>query len=272
VDTLHTAVRVFPAPLSATVPQLAMLVPPLVKLTLPPGALPVTDAVKVTFAPTMEGLIELTRPVLVVVLGLTTWESEELLDPVLAPSPEYAATMLCVPADSAAVLHAAVRVLPLPVSATVPQAASVVPPSVKPTVPVGALPVTEAVNVTFAPTIDGLAVLVTLVVAAALLLTTCVSAELLDAVFELSPAYEATMLCVPTARPAALHAPVRVLPVPDRATAPQPAMAVPPSVKLSVPVGAAPVTDALNVTVTPTIDGLIELATLVVVVVLLLTT
>ena len=46
-----------------------------------------------------------------------------------------------------------------------------------------------------------------------------------------------------------LHAAVRVLPIPLRATAAQPAIDVPPSVKLTLPVGFVPVTVAVNVTV-----------------------
>ena len=56
--------------------------------------------------------------------------------------------MLWVPAVRAEVEHAAVRVLPLPVSATAEQPAIDVPPSLKLTLPVGAAPVTVAVNVT----------------------------------------------------------------------------------------------------------------------------
>ena len=64
--------------------------------------------------------------------------------------------MLWVPAVRAEVEHVAVRVLPLPVSATAEQPAIDVPPSLKLTLPVGATPVTVAVNVTLAPTVDGL--------------------------------------------------------------------------------------------------------------------
>lgn len=102
--------------------------------------------------------------------------------------------MLCVPAANAAVLHVAVRVLPIPLSAAVPQPAILDPPSVKFTVPVGALPVTDAVNVTLAPAIDGLVPLVTPVVVAVFALMTCDRDTLLDAVFDPSPAYAATML------------------------------------------------------------------------------
>ncbi len=72
----------------------------------------------------------------------------------LLGSPEYVAVMLCVPAVSVALLHVAVRVLPVPVSATALHKMFV--PSLKVTVPVGAVPVTVAVKVTLWPTIEGL--------------------------------------------------------------------------------------------------------------------
>src|SRR5262245_65817797 len=75
--------------------------------------------------------------------------------------------MLCVPADRAAVEHAAVRVLPLPESATAEQPESDVTPSAKFTLPVGLVPVTVAVKVTLAPAVDGLAELTRVVVVAA---------------------------------------------------------------------------------------------------------
>ena len=48
---------------------------------------------------------------------------------------------------------------------------------------------------------------------------------------------------------------VRVLPLPASATAAQPAIDVAPSLKLMVPVGAMPVTVAVNVTLAPKVDG-----------------
>ena len=72
--------------------------------------------------------------------------------------------MLCAPAISVAVAHAAVRVFPVPVSATVPQPLIVAPLSVNFTVPVGALPITVAVKVTLLPTIAGLSELASVVV------------------------------------------------------------------------------------------------------------
>ncbi len=69
------------------------------------------------------------------------------------------------------------------------------------------------------------------------------------------------MLCVPPVRLALLHAAVLELAEPaGKATAPQPVKVVPPSVKPTLPVGAAPLTVAVKVTLVPTIEGLAELA------------
>src|ERR1700674_3399938 len=171
--------------------------------------------------------------------------------------------MLCVPALRPLVGHAAMRVLPAPVSASAPQPLIVLPPSVKFRVPVGPLPVTDAVNVTPVPTVDGFAELDRAVVAAAL--TTCDNGELLDAVLAPSPEYAATMVCVPELNAGVLHAAVRVFPAPVSATAPQPLMVAPPSMKFTLPVGAVPVTDAVKVTLAPTVEGSTELTSVVVV-------
>ena len=61
------------------------------------------------------------------------------------------------------------------------------------------------------------------------------------------------------------HAAVRELPVPASATALQPEIEVPPSVKFIVPVGLVPATVAVKVTLAPAVDGLTELASVVVV-------
>src|SRR6266567_154295 len=74
--------------------------------------------------------------------------------------------MLCVPAPRLLVLQPAVLVSPLPESATAVQPLIVLPPSVKATLPLGAEPLTVAVNVTFIPTEDGLAELLSVVVVA----------------------------------------------------------------------------------------------------------
>src|SRR5262249_31804207 len=73
------------------------------------------------------------------------------------------------------------------------------------------------------------------------------------------------MLCVPAARLLVVHCAVLVLPLPLRATAAQPVIELPPSVKFTDPVGLLPLTVAVKVTLTPTVDGLSELASVVVV-------
>ena len=74
--------------------------------------------------------------------------------------------MLCAPAVRVLVVHAAVRLLPLPVNATAEQAAIDVAPSLKLTVPVGLVPLTVAVKVTFVPRFEGLEELMSVVVVA----------------------------------------------------------------------------------------------------------
>src|SRR5439155_13726969 len=83
--------------------------------------------------------------------------------------------MLCVPTPKLLVAHCAVLVLPGPLSAEAAQPLIELPPSVKFTVPVGLDPVTVAVNVTFAPTTDGLAELANVVLVAVLVLVTSVT-------------------------------------------------------------------------------------------------
>ena len=73
----------------------------------------------------------------------------------------------------------------------------------------------------------------------------------------------ATMLCVPNARPLEVQVDVRVFPLPARVLPEQPRIGVPPSTKLTVPVGALPVTDAVNVMLAPCEDGLCELVSAV---------
>ena len=74
--------------------------------------------------------------------------------------------MLCTAAVRVLVVHAAVRLLPLPVTATAEQAPIDVAPSLKLTVPVGFAPVTVAVKATFVPRFDGLEELISVVVVA----------------------------------------------------------------------------------------------------------
>ena len=69
-------------------------------------------------------------------------------------------------------------------------------------------------------------------------------------------------MCVPAARLALLHVAVLELAEPaGSATAEQPEIDDAPSLKLTDPVGLAPVTVAVKVTFAPTSDGLVELAT-----------
>src|ERR1700720_3046350 len=71
------------------------------------------------------------------------------------------------------------------------------------------------------------------------------------------------MLWVPTARLLVLQ--VAIAGVPLSVPAGQPAMALPPSVKLTLPVGLLPLTVAVKVTLVPTVAGLPELVSVVVV-------
>jgi hypothetical protein len=241
----HCAVLVLPLPLRATAAQPLIVLPPSVKATVPVGALPLTVAVNVTLVLTTDGFAELANAVLLVPL-LTACESALLLEAALPASPLYAATMLCVPAASAAVLQAAGRVFPLPVTEIAAQPEIEVPPSVKFTVPVGLLPVTAAVNVTFAPTAEGLAELASVVLLAAWVIV-CVRAVLVEPLLDASPVYAAVMLCDP-----------------DSATAAQPPIELAPSRKFTVPVGDVPLTVAVKVTLVPKVDGVSEVVSPVV--------
>src|SRR5947207_72298 len=73
------------------------------------------------------------------------------------------------------------------------------------------------------------------------------------------------MLCVPIERLLVLQTAVLLLPAPVSATAAQPAIELPPSVKLTVPVGLLPLTIAVKITLALTVAGLSELASVVVV-------
>ncbi len=173
--------------------------------------------------------------------------------------------MLCVPAARLAVLQVAVFELDVPLAnAAAAQPLIAVPPSVKPTVPLGALPVTVAVKVTLAPTLDGLAELDSAVVLVALFMV-CASTLLVEPLLLTSPLYAAVMLWLPVARLLVAQVAVRLLPEPVSATALQLLIALTPSAKLTVPPGALPVTVAVKVTLIPAVDGLSELASVVVV-------
>ena len=182
---LHCALRVLPEPASATALQPEIETPPSVKLTLPVGLNPVTEAVKVTLAPSPEGLAELDNAVLLVAL-FTVWVSVLLVEPLLLASPPYTALMLWLPAARLLVLQVAVRILPEPASATAAQPLIDVAPSRKLTLPLGALPLTVAVKVTLPPAVEGVSELPIPVVLATLL-TVWESAALLELALAASP-------------------------------------------------------------------------------------
>jgi hypothetical protein len=186
------AVRLLPDPVSAIAEQPLIEFAPSLKFTVPVGDTPLTVAVKVTAAPAVEGVDEVTTLVVLAAL-LTVCDSTELLESAFVASPLYLATMLRTPAASALVVHAAVRVPPVPANAMAEQPLIELLPSLKFTVPVGDTPVTVAVKVTLTPTVDGVSEVTTLVVLIALLIV-CESAELFEAVFAASPPYAATML------------------------------------------------------------------------------
>ena len=87
--TLQRDVLVAALPLlaSATAAHLLIVLVPSVNATVPVGALPVTLAVKVTRAPTVDGLSELASVVTLVVLLPITCDSGALAEPALAGSP-----------------------------------------------------------------------------------------------------------------------------------------------------------------------------------------
>ena len=87
LDVVQVAVRVFPDPESDLAEQPEIDVPPRVKFTVPLGADPVTVALKVTLAPTADGLSELAS-VVVVPASVTTCERPALVEGALPPSPE----------------------------------------------------------------------------------------------------------------------------------------------------------------------------------------
>jgi hypothetical protein len=70
---------VLPEPLTATAEQPVIEFAPSVKFTLPVGLSPVTDAVRVTFAPTEAGLFELDNVEVLATL-FTTCESVLLVE------------------------------------------------------------------------------------------------------------------------------------------------------------------------------------------------
>ena len=83
----HCAVRVLPDPaVNAIAEQPLIEVAPSMKLTVPVGVLAVTVAVKVTLAPTVEGVPEVAT-VVALECALTTCDSVELVEPALFASP-----------------------------------------------------------------------------------------------------------------------------------------------------------------------------------------
>ena len=82
-DVVQVAVRVLPLPASAAAAQID--VAPSLKLTVPVGAMPVTEAVNVTLAPNADGVPEVARAV--EDIAFTPCESVALADPVLPALP-----------------------------------------------------------------------------------------------------------------------------------------------------------------------------------------
>jgi len=72
------------------------------------------------------------------------------------------------------------------------------------------------------------------------------------------------MLCVPAVSEAVEHFAVRTLPLPASATAKQPAMELAPSLNVTGPVGEVAVTVAVNVTFVPSVEGVSDVANVVV--------
>src|SRR5438045_4544517 len=72
---------------SAMAAHLLIVLAPSVNATVPVGALPVTLAVKMTREPTVDGLSELARVVVLVALLPITCDSGALAEPALAASP-----------------------------------------------------------------------------------------------------------------------------------------------------------------------------------------
>jgi hypothetical protein len=182
---LHCAVRVLPDPLNVTALQPLIETPPSVKLTVPLGLKPVTDAVKATLAPATDGLAELEREVEAAAL-LTVCVSVALVEVLFDASPLYTALMPWLPVVRPEVAHEAVRMLPEPPTAAAEQPGTDVDPSLKLTVPVGDTPLTVAVKVTLLPTVEGVSDVAMPVVLLAPL-TVCDSAALLEAAFPASP-------------------------------------------------------------------------------------
>jgi hypothetical protein len=85
-DVAHVAVRALPLPLNVAAEQPEIDAPPSMKLTLPPGTLPLTVAVNVTEAPCADGVSEVATAVVLPAL-LTVCDSAPLLEGLFVASP-----------------------------------------------------------------------------------------------------------------------------------------------------------------------------------------
>ena len=90
--------------------------------------------------------------------------------------------------------------------------------------------------------------------------TTCDNPALVELPLLPSPPYTAVIVCVPTVSADVAQIAVRMLPLPLTGAAAQPTIDAPPSRKLTLPVGALPLTVAVKVTLAPNNDGVCELA------------
>ncbi len=234
---------------------LPMRVAPSRNETVPVGvaaAALLTVAVNVTVWPTLDGLAEEARAI-VVETRVTDWVTTAEVLPAKAAFAEYVAVMEWEPTTRSGVVKVAWPAARAPV----PMAAA---PSKNVTVPVGvpdAL-LTVAVKVTACPNTDGLSEEITLVLVE-IPFTVCVSAaEVLGSNAE-SPRYEAVMECEPT-----LSAEV------ESVADPAFSVAVPseivPSKNSTVPVGVppVPVTLAVKATCCPAVAGFSDELTIVV--------
>lgn len=225
LDTLSVATP----PVSVPLP---IVLPPSLNVMVPEGALPVTVAVRSVAAPKALGFALEVNTVPETTALTVCVKVADVLGALLT-SPLYKAVKLWLPAER---LERVRLAAPLDTVA-VPM---VLVPSLKVTVPVGVGPAMVAVNVIEAPKVLGF-VLDANVVAETVLLTVWTTGD--DVLVPLlpSPPYTAVMLWTATLKletvSVATNDPFNVaLPI-----------EVAPSIKVTVPVGAIPVTVALNV-------------------------
>ena len=157
------------------------------------------------------------------------------------------AVRLCEPGVNVLVTNVATLGLPA-ITELVP---SVVTPSLNVTVPVGPAPVIVAVIVTGLPEIPGLAEDDKAVVDAFGLTTWVNTEDVLAALFA-SPAYTTVILWLDTLNTELENVAIRVFPAPDRVPVPS---VLAPSLNVTAPVGAAPVTLAVRVIAVPDVEG-----------------